>query len=399
MDFSRTVANSSQVEELVNLGELPFHIELCDSPHNRTAPDTLPFVAGMRPEIGLVVQVPNKMVERYLEAAYCRGSIVGSPMSEDGIGRRYADDFVRFLSEAMEEDTFAESRLLEIGCGNGYLLWRLKMLGAEVTGIEPGEQGLAASQQYEVNIVRDTFPGPFNESAEKFDVIVHYAVLEHVLEPIQFLEFQRQLLSSAGIVAFAVPDCSEYIKAGDVSMFFHEHWNYFTPWSLKTIVERVGLRPLRIERSKFGGLLYVLAGIEGTSTQASFDRDDIGNLKQQIEEGVRHTYEFFKAAESHGKSTGVFCAARIINLLQIVQPKKLPRFFDDDPRLQGKYYPPHDRRVESRATLKESPVDELIVMSRAFGGKLRSEFVQEEKLKATRITLPDELLGGRKFVL
>src|SRR5438270_5003350 len=111
------------VEPLIDLGELPFYVGEQMQPTNVDLPDILPFSVGFRPTLHLVVQIPNKTVGRYLERAYYQGSVVGSPMSEEGIGRRYADDFLGFIETALprEPKESGHIRALEIGCGTGYL--------------------------------------------------------------------------------------------------------------------------------------------------------------------------------------------------------------------------------------------------------------------------------------
>lgn len=45
-----------------------------------------------------------------------------------------------------------------------------------------------------------------------------------------------------------------------------------------------------------------------------------------------------------------------------------------------------------RASLLNKPVNELVVMSRSFGSKLRAELLEEGNLKGIDIRLPDEIL-------
>jgi SAM-dependent methyltransferase len=383
--------NIDTIEQLVDLGNLPFHIGLANSPSNGDLPDTLPFVVGVQADIGLLVQAPNRTVQHYLEQAYYKGSIIGTPMDSDGFGRQYADDFLTYMARVLDFNAMDGLRVLEIGCGNGYLLHRLKELGARVLGIEPGESGQVGAQQYGIEIVRGMFPSERLGPTDRFDVIIHYGVLEHVTDPRSFLATQSQYLSDSGVIFFAVPDCREYIRMSDVSMFIHEHWSYFSPSPLKALVEAVGLRLLNLEKSGFGGGLYATASGSGISTSIESDPNEITFFQSRVRENIERAKTFFEQA--HERSIGVFCPGRIINLLKLIQPGKLPRFFDDDPNIHGKYFPPFDVSVESRAALLADPVDELVIMSRSFGSKLRTELLQEDASKAIHIVLPDELFG------
>jgi 2-polyprenyl-3-methyl-5-hydroxy-6-metoxy-1,4-benzoquinol methylase len=382
------------VEAIVDLGSLPFHVGETESPSNGALPDVLPFVVGVRRDTGLIVQAHNPGVERYLEQAYRRGSIIGTPMASGGIGRRYAEDFLGFILRALDAESLRGLRVLEIGCGSGYLLSRLKELGAEVLGIEPGEQGQVGARVHGVEIIRDVFPSERVPAAERFDVILTYAVAEHVTDPVRFFELQTRHLDRSGRLIFSVPDCSECISVGDISMFLHEHWSYFSPASLNELVRLVGLRLLRQERSGYGGALYGLVGESGDSAAAAPARDESALFQARVKGAVEGARRFFGEAARGASPVGIFCAARAINLLHVLGRRDSIRFFDDDPRLHGKFYPPFAAPVESRAALLSRPVEELVIMSWSFGQKLKAELGREESLKQTRISLPDEVLGS-----
>lgn len=376
---------------LVDLGLLPFHVGMADRPTNGAAlPDRMPFALSIRN--GLLVERPNPEVDALLAQAYGRGSVVGTPMSEGGLGRRYADDFFAFILR--KTGGVKGARLLELGCGSGYLLWRLNEQGADAVGLEPGSQAEEAAQEHGLRILRGTFPHPGLAEQGRFDLILHYAVLEHALDPLAFLKAQRPLLAEGGRIVFAVPDCGPFIAQGDPSMFLHEHWSYFSRESLRSLAAAAGFELLALEPSGFGGALYALAA-PGATVSAD-QPPDLLAFPERLARSVSAARAYFRDAAVSRKQVGVFCAARVINLLELAAPPMLPRLFDDDPRLAGRYYPPFDRAVESRAALLERPVDELIILSRAFGERIRAELAAEASLRSTRFLLPEEWLGYSK---
>lgn len=385
--------NSVEIEPIMDLGQIPFHIGVANTPSNEDFPDLLPFSIGIRSGIGLLVQLPNETVRSYLEQVYRKGSIVGTPVTDEGFGRRYADDFLSFVCNWFQPRNARELRVLEIGCGSGYLLHRLKELGADVLGVEPGEYALMGREKYNIEIVHDSFPNQEVSSAGPFDVVIHHGVLEHLEDPAFSLEMQARCLTDSGVIIFAVPDCREYILKGDVSMFLHEHWSYFSPSSLKSLLESVGLCLLCWNESRFGGVLHVVGGKKGKPVHGLLSRDGLDLFRERVENGIRNTKLFFDEAVRDRRSIGIFCPARIANLLALVHPRQMPRFFDDDARLTGKYYPPMEVPVESRASLLIEPVDELIIMSRSFGTGLKSELSSHGPLGKTRIRLASELMG------
>lgn len=387
--------SSMNLITLADLGSLPFYVGEFETPSNGELPDTLPFKVGYRTDLDLVVQMPDEKVEQCLNEAYQKGSIVGTPMSEEGIGRHYADDFLSFIGRVLP--SVKGLHVLEVGGGTGYLLHRLHKLGAEVLGVEPGEHGQEGARRYGIEIVRGLFPCE-EVSSKSFDAIINFTVLEHLRDPVHFLEEQRRLLTDSGVIIFAVPDCTEHIEAGDVAMFIHEHWSYFSPSSIRALVESIGLRLLSLERSGFGGCLYAVAGKSGQSINVAGQTNRMDLFRTRLDDGLKRMKEFFKHTERERASVGVFCASRFFNLLHLISPNNAPRFFDDDPRLHGKYYPPITIPVESRAALIENPVDELLIWSRSFGEKLKTQLASEKSLRHTRIRLTDEFSDARSEV-
>jgi len=318
-------------ELLLDLGALPFHIGVMDTPSNGALPDSLPFAVGIHPETGLLVQMPNRYVAECLETAYHRGSIIGTPMAEDGFGRRYTEDFLDFIMHCLGKSNLNNSRLLEIGCGTGYLLHRFQRLGADVIGIEPGSEGQAGAKRYGVKILQDVFPGS-NIAIESryYDIIVHYAVLEHVADPLEFLKIQSHCLKDEGLIFVAVPNCQDYIDTGDISMFVHEHWSYFTPSSLNALASMAGLKLLRSEPSKYGNLVYAMLGRgEVASRLSPTSFESLSTFAGRVHRNIERAGQ--RLEKMAGNPLGIFVPARAINLLTVVQTSGLYRFFDDDP--------------------------------------------------------------------
>lgn len=380
------------IQLLMDLGTLPFHVGFQDLPTNVDLPDTLPFCAGVHLDQGLLIQMPNADVSQHLESAYAKGSFIGTAMSEHGIGRNYAEDFLGFILRNVELSQRRRWRLLEIGCGTGYLLYRLKQLGFETLGIEPGIKAQQYANEYGLRIIQDKFPGNFIPSQGSFEIIVHYGVLEHIEDPVAFLKAQAEFLSGSGRIFLSVPNCEEYIVGGDISMFVHEHWNYFTPHSLKTVIEAAGFRILKFENAGYGGSMYAITGPSDPTHRAFSGLKGFSAFADLVQRSVNAFKAFLGMCRKRRRSVGIFCPGRVLNLLHVTQTRNQLRFFDDDELLHGKFYPPFDIPVESRESLLKRPVDELVIMSSSFGKKLQSELFEEGGLQNTNIRLFAEIV-------
>ena len=239
---------------IADLGLIPFYVGAQSRPTNPGLPDVLPFVIGVDRELNRVIQMPNATVQKHLVEAYRRTSQIGTPMAQTGLGRRYCDDFESFICKSQSASTLEGKKVLEIGCGTGYLLTRLKSAGADVVGIDPGGRSGRYAKEAGIPIIH----APFESRAFRrdFDLIVHYGVLEHVQEPDRFIRSQLDILKPGGSIVLAVPDCHELLLRGDLSIFAHEHWSYFTRDSLHALASTVGVEVIAYERAGVGGAIY-----------------------------------------------------------------------------------------------------------------------------------------------
>jgi SAM-dependent methyltransferase len=359
---------------------LPFVWGALEAPHNpRGLPNTLPFTLAVDETTGLLIQRPDPAVEQALTKAYEAGSVLGSNVAEDGIGRQYADDFLDFITRMLEPTSEARASVLEIGCGNGYLLSRMRPLFDSAIGIEPGPQGQQGAARYGVKILQGFFPA--RELAGRYSAIVLMSVLEHVQAPARFMVGLRDYLAPHGRIFISVPNEGAYIDNGDVSTLFHEHWSYFDRRTLRAIMARAGLRVVTDCESTFGGSLYACVSSDAREGSTADDlHDNLHVARTYVSRARAHCETLRKACElltAGGRSLGIYVPGRFVNAMGISGiPADSIRFFDDDPGLIGTYYPGIPIAIESRADLLMAPPDSILIMSRTFGPKLAEQLKQ-----------------------
>lgn len=358
-----------------HIASLPFVWGAQTSPSNpQGLPDALPFSLSFDSRSGLLVQQPDAAVEAALTRAYEVGSVLGSNVAEDGIGRSYADDFLAFIDRSLEQEGSDRHSVLEIGCGNGYLLSRMSSMFGTAIGVEPGPQGQEGSRRYGVNIVQGFFPVP--EVAGRYSAIVLMSVLEHVQDPARFVTGLLDHLAPGGRIFISVPNEGAYIENGDVSTLFHEHWSYFDMQTLRATMALAGLDIRCDEESSFGGSLYacLVPSITGQRLGETERQANIDVARRYITQSRAHCDTLREACEqmmAGNRSLGVYVPARFVNALGIAGiSSQAIRFFDDDPSLHGTYYPGIPVRIEAREDLLRTPTDAVLIMSRTFGPQL-----------------------------
>lgn len=97
-------------------------------------------------------------------------------------------------------------KLLEVGCGNGSFLARMKSLGWDVYGVEPDPVASQRAQQsYNLPIFRGTLEEA-NLPPKSFDAISLAHVIEHIHDPVSLLTECHRLLKPNGRVTILTPN-------------------------------------------------------------------------------------------------------------------------------------------------------------------------------------------------
>lgn len=136
--------------------------------------------------------------------------------------------------------------ILEIGCSSGFMLYPLRDKGHRCVGVEPSgvfadyvrEKGLACFDSFE------SFKA--DNADARFDLILHYYVLEHIGDPLAFLKEQFELLRPGGTIVFEVPNARDALSAlYDIPEYERFIWVishrwYFSGQSLRALLARCG---------------------------------------------------------------------------------------------------------------------------------------------------------------
>lgn len=363
------------------LQNMPFLIGMFDKPQNPDGfPNTLPFTYWYDEEYSILRQDYSDNVKKYLDIAYKTGSLLGTPMDQDGFGQKYMNDFFKFiLSSAGELD---KKTVLEIGCGKGYLLKKLQDKCLKVVGIEPGSANKSSWDILNVDVVNDFFPSP--KCTEKFDLIVSFCVLEHIPNYVQFIKNMISQLNKDGSIIIGVPNCEEQLDKADPSIFVHEHYSYYGMNNLVYFLSQCGLTVTKNSYSEYGGLLYIHA-IESKNKSTNIVSKpafDIDLFSEKYKAFCLYIEQQVSRIQSEGKTLGIYCAARALAGLPLTGQY---RFFDDDPHIYNLYYPPFDAPVENMQDLIRNPVDELWIFSYSFADAIEQKISKFDNLKNMNI--------------
>ncbi len=121
--------------------------------------------------------------------------------------------------------------ILEIGCSSGFMLREFEALGHHCYGIEPSGLFCSALKQLGLRVSESLDDLLVEYSVPKFDLVVHFFVLEHIQDPKDFLESQLGLIHDDGMIIFEIPNSSDPLATVfDIPEFERFYWSVAHPW-------------------------------------------------------------------------------------------------------------------------------------------------------------------------
>lgn len=102
-----------------------------------------------------------------------------------------------------------DKNIIDVGCGGGILAESLAKLGANVTGIDMGEEPLnvaklhALESNVKVDYQKITAEEKAEQHPEHYDVVTCMEMLEHVPDPASIIQACSKMVKSGGFVFFS----------------------------------------------------------------------------------------------------------------------------------------------------------------------------------------------------
>lgn len=160
---------------------------------------------------------------------------------DSGVNRRTFRDRVR----AIEKRYGRVGRLLDIGCALGDFLMEAKDAGWDVEGVEISHFAAQRARERGLRVSAGRLED-LDLPPASFDVITLYDAIEHMTDPVTTLAAVRRLLKPGGLMHLVTPNVGGLQARLLGRHWYHykpgEHLFYFAPRTLRTTVERSGLR-------------------------------------------------------------------------------------------------------------------------------------------------------------
>ena len=117
----------------------------------------------------------------------------------------------RFGRNPKARAPFEGLSLLDIGCGGGLLSEPMRRLGFAVTGVDASERNVAVAGAHAAEVgleinYRCATAEALAEAGERFDLVLNMEVIEHVVDPGDYLRSCARLLAPGGLMVVASLD-------------------------------------------------------------------------------------------------------------------------------------------------------------------------------------------------
>jgi SAM-dependent methyltransferase len=188
---------------------------------------------------------PGEMGRFYPDAYYGNAGEKRFVGPVEGLQRALYGSRVGLVERALGRGA---ARVLDVGCGRGFLLDAFRRRGWEVEGTEMSEASSAHAREV---LGMRVHLGPLESlalPAESFDAITLWHVLEHVTTPVSLLSEIRRVLRPGGVLLVSVPNFRSLEARATRAGWFHldvpRHLVHFTPETLDASLRQAGFEPL-----------------------------------------------------------------------------------------------------------------------------------------------------------
>lgn len=325
--------------------------------------------------------VIKKVVEAYQSEEY---QFITAPPGASNWANALGESKFETLTEVLR-DCKKPKKILEIGAGSTWVASKVRDRYQPdfYTIVDPTVQ----SDVSDIEIIREYFPCD-KIAGRRFDLVIGFSVLEHVPDPIIFLNHIKEHLEDDGKVILVYPDCEDQIRRGDINVLIHEHLSYFTNTSSHWLAETCGFKvdSLRTENDCF---TMELSLINEQKAVIALDESAL------LHEGVERFRSLFGVLKENivrylesGKTVGFHGATNGLNtFLHISKLGDHPNIYiyDGDTLKQGFYLPACISCIKSPEDASYSSHALMVISALSFYDQIFKYCMKKTELKASQL--------------
>lgn len=207
----------------------------------------------------------------------------------------------RHILKKYLENLPKNAHVLDFGCSTGYVLNMIKEeYGINyVHGIELNDAHAEfGRQEYGLRIYHAEKISDVKEIKDKkFDLIINFAVLEHIVDPVSALKEMKEFLTDDGVIYLMTPIWldtlynSEYKVINFEALFVPEHVNCFTYISRENCFRKAGLEAVERNDSMYGSIVF----LKKSKADLDIIKENPKEIQKKISDTKQAIHEMFNA--------------------------------------------------------------------------------------------------------
>lgn len=187
-------------------------------------------------------RIADDRLDELYDDAYYRGEGFDATIDYDAAPSERTiienGDIIDSIAEAVGGSVHG-LRWLDVGCGTGTLLEQARARGALVTGFDSSRSATVSCKRKGLPLLSEA---ELRAAAGKFDIVSAIEVIEHVPDPLDFLQFIASAVRSGGVVFVRTGNWNLVRRLPGTPYVMPEgHIQYFTPKVMRRLFARASL--------------------------------------------------------------------------------------------------------------------------------------------------------------
>ncbi len=309
-------------------------------------------------------------------------------------------EHVKIFAENMIErfNLSINDQVIEIASNDGYLLKNFKNHQIPVLGIEPAANIAKIAENSGISTTVNFFGSntaqKIVDSGVKAKFLIAFNVLPHVPDLNDFVLGMKKILDKDGIMVIQFSAyLLDVIKKCEFDMVYHEHFSYFSLFTLKKIFETYDLEIFDVkEIPVHGGSLRLFLKsrenkeikIEKSVENQLKKEEDFGiqeistylEFQKKVEKSKKSICKFFIKAKERGEKIVCYGAAAkgntVLNFCGITK-NEIDYAVDISPHKQEKFLPGTHIPIYSPEKIKDTKPDYIVILA----WNLKDEIIEQ----------------------
>jgi hypothetical protein len=301
----------------------------------------------------------------------------------------WLDHVKSFTDEMISRFNLSENdQIIEIASNDGYLLKNFKDKKIPILGIEPAANVAKIAENKGIHTAVEFFSSEtaqkIIDSGIKANLLIAFNVLPHVPNLNDFVLGMKEIIHENGIIVIQFSAyLLDVIEKCEFDMVYHEHFSYFSLFTLKKIFESHNLEIFDVKEIPIhGGSVRLF--LKPTKNITIKINDSVKNLlkkednfgikkiityvefQKKIEKSKKNIQEFFIDGKKDGKKIICYGAAAkgntLLNFCEIGN-EYIDYVVDISIHKQGKFLPGTHLPIFSPEKIKETKPDYIIILA------------------------------------